>query len=336
MPDTCDINGQNGHSAGQRRLLLANPRGFCAGVERAIEAVEHALLKFGAPIYVRHAIVHNREVVERLERLGAVFVEDVDEIPVGANTFLSAHGSARSVIHDALERRLKVVDAICPLVAKVHGEVERWHRAGRHVLLIGHPGHPEISGTTGQVPDGNVSVISKPQDLADLDLSRETPIAFAIQTTFAARDAQAMIEAIRARFDDVASPGTSDICYATTNRQQAIEAIARNADLVLVIGDVTSSNARRLVEVAQSMDCVAHLVQNAGALPFPDIYSATTIGLTAAASTPETAVRGVCEELVRQGFEPEEVNGTIERVRFKSISLDAFQMPDHEPSLDRK
>ena len=218
-----------------RRVLLANPRGFCAGVERAIEAVEQALQRHGHPVYVRRAIVHNRAVVERLERQGAIFVQDIHEIPAGAIAILSAHGSARSVKLAAQNRNLRVVDAICPLVAKVHAEVESWYRAGRHVLLIGHLGHPEIVGTLGQVPAGAVSVISRPDDLAALDLAPNTAIAYAVQTTFAVRDAAAVIAAIQSRFRDVAGPRATDICYATTNRQNAIELLAVQCDLVLVV-----------------------------------------------------------------------------------------------------
>ncbi|WP_138956715.1 4-hydroxy-3-methylbut-2-enyl diphosphate reductase, partial [Sphingomonas sp. KC8] len=237
--------------AGTRRILLANPRGFCAGVRRAIDAVEQALELHGAPVYVRRAIVHNRDVVERLKQRGAVFVQEIDEMPPGAVAVLSAHGSARGVKLAAQNRGIRVLDAICPLVAKIHAEVEDWYRMGRHVLLIGHQGHPEIVGTLGQLPAGAVSVVSRPDDLAVIDIPRNIAVAYAVQTTFALRDAQEMIEAIRTRYDDVAAPRASDICYATTNRQRAIETIAGKADLVLVVGDATSSNACRLVEVAQ-------------------------------------------------------------------------------------
>ena len=277
-----------------RRVLLANPRGFCAGVDRAIKAVEQAIDTYGAPVYVRRAIVHNRGVVERLEHMGAIFVQELDTIPEGAIAILSAHGSARVVKSDAQHRGLRVIDAICPLVAKVHAEVEAWYRAGRHVLLIGHQGHPEIVGTLGQLPAGAISVISQPQDLDVLDLGRNTAVAFAVQTTFSVRDADDMIGAIRARFDDVAAPRASDICYATSNRQSAIEVIAREADVVLVIGDGMSSNARRLVEVAQGAGCpTAILVQDVTEVPWGIVSQATVIGLTAAASTPESTVRSV-------------------------------------------
>ncbi|HEX4849145.1 MAG TPA: 4-hydroxy-3-methylbut-2-enyl diphosphate reductase, partial [Novosphingobium sp.] len=295
----------------RRRVLLANPRGFCAGVERAIEAVEQALARHGAPVFVRRAIVHNREVVARLERQGAIFVQEIVEIPEGAVAILSAHGSARSVKLAAQGRSLRTVDAICPLVAKVHAEVEAWYRAGRHVLLIGHSGHPEIVGTLGQVPAGAVSVVSQPGDLDALDLPPNTAVAYAVQTTFAMRDADGMIAAIKARFGDVAGPRASDICYATTNRQQAIEGLAAKADLVLVVGDTMSSNARRLVEVALAAGApAARLVSGPDDLPRPELQGAQTVALTAAASAPESAVRAVCAVLEQQGFDLAEADGS--------------------------
>ena len=309
----------------KRRVLLANPRGFCAGVDRAIEAVEQALQRFGTPVYVRRAIVHNVAVVERLEQQGAIFVQEVDQIPAGAVTILSAHGSARSVKGAAQNRNLRVVDAVCPLVAKIHAEVESWYRAGRHVLLVGHLGHPEIVGTLGQVPAGAVSVISRSADLDVLDLAPNTAVAYAVQTTFSMRDAAAVIAAITERFSDVAGPRANNICYATTNRQQSIEVLAGQCDLVLVVGDPMSSNARRLVEVAKAAGCSdAQLVTDAATIPFEAAANAKTIGLTAAASTPESAVASVCAELAAQGFELIEVDGVTERVRFKSVSLDAL------------
>ena len=318
-----------------RRVLLANPRGFCAGVERAIEAVEQALQRHGHPVYVRRAIVHNRAVVERLERQGAIFVQDIHEIPVGAIAILSAHGSARSVKLAAQNRNLRVVDAICPLVAKVHAEVESWYRAGRHVLLIGHLGHPEIVGTLGQVPAGAVSVISRPDDLAALDLAPNTAIAYAVQTTFAMRDAAAVIAAIQSRFRDVAGPRATDICYATTNRQNAIELLAVQCDLVLVVGDTMSSNARRLVEVARAAGCAdTLLIADAAALPLEAIARARTIGLTAAASTPEGAVSGICAALEALGFTLIEAAGVAEQVRFKPVSLDALDAGTLSGSLE--
>lgn len=335
MPTRAPLSTANSDTTITRRVLLANPRGFCAGVQRAIDTVEQALRHYGAPVYVRRAIVHNQEVVERLERLGAVFVQEVDEIPPGAITILSAHGSARAVKLAAQDRALRVVDAICPLVAKVHAEIEGWYRAGRHVLLIGHQGHPEIVGTLGQLPAGAVSVVSHPDDLAMLDHGPNIAVAYAVQTTFSAREAEATIAAIRARFRDVAAPPANDICYATTNRQAAIEEIAREADLVLVVGDTMSSNARRLVEVALATGCpVARLIPNADALPWDLIGNAATIGLTAAASTPAQSVDAVCEALTSAGFRLQEIGGPVERVRFKPVSLDPLDLPADAGSLE--
>ena len=315
------------------RVLLANPRGFCAGVRRAIDAVESALDRHGAPVYVRRAIVHNRDVVERLERLGAVFVQDIEAIPEGSITILSAHGSSRGVRQSADARRLRVVDAICPLVAKVHAEVEAWYRAGRHVILIGHAGHPEVIGTLGQVPAGAISIVSQAGDLDGLDLPSNSAVAYAVQTTFAMRDAEALIAAVEARFADVARPRASDICYATTNRQAAIEGIAAQCDLVLVVGDEMSSNARRLVEVARAAGCrEAVLIAGAAALPLDKVLSASTIGLTAAASTPENAITRVCLTLRELGCTLIENAGSTERVRFKPVDLDALA---HQHRQDR-
>lgn len=318
-----------------RRVLLANPRGFCAGVQRAIDTVEQALSRHGAPVYVRRAIVHNRAVVERLEQLGAVFVQEIDDIPAGAVAVLSAHGSARSVKLAADARGLRMVDAICPLVAKVHAEVEGWYRAGRHVFLIGHLGHPEVVGTLGQVPSGAVSVVSRPADLDALDLPPNSAVAYAVQTTFAMRDADDMVAAIRERFRDVAAPRSSDICYATTNRQQAVEALAASCDLVLVVGDVMSSNARRLTEVAEAAG-TPHAVLIAGAddLPLDLLAGAATVGLTAAASTPASAVDAVCAALAAQGFVLEEAEGLAEQVRFKPVSLEPLHPAPESGSLE--
>ena len=321
--------------ARHRKVLLANPRGFCAGVQRAIDVVEQALERHGAPVYVRRAIVHNRSVVESLERQGAIFVQEVEDIPEGAIAILSAHGSSRAVKLAAQGRNLRVVDAICPLVAKVHAEIEAWYRAGRHVLLIGHIGHPEIVGTLGQVPAGAASVVSRPQDLDALDLPPNTAIAYAVQTTFAAREAAETIAEIERRFADVAGPRSSDICYATTNRQNAIEAIAPHCDLVLVVGDTMSSNARRLVEVAQAAGCAdARLIANADALPLETVEAAQTIGLTAAASTPESLISGVCAALTALGFEIIEAEGEQEQVRFKPVALDALEPAGLAGSLE--
>lgn len=322
MPANQSVFAPPRHVNAPRRVLLANPRGFCAGVERAINTVEATLAQHGAPVFVRRAIVHNAEVVARLERRGAVFVQEITEIPPGSVTILSAHGSAKSVQADARRRQLRVVDAVCPLVAKVHAEVIAAHRAGRHILLIGHPGHPEIVGTLGQLPAGAATVITRPDALELPELARETPVAYAVQTTFAASDANRLIAAINARFTDVRGPRSSDICYATTNRQRAIEAIARHSDLVLVVGDLMSSNAQRLVEVgAAAGSCPAVLVAQVADLPLDLVDRAQTIGLTAAASAPESAVLRVCHALADRGFVLIESEGLREAVRFKPVEL---------------
>lgn len=337
MMETLVGRGKARDSRDIRRVLLANPRGFCAGVRRAIGAVEEALERNGAPVYVRRAIVHNAAVVERLENKGAIFVQDIEDVPEGAVAILSAHGSARSVKTAAKERRLRVVDAICPLVGKVHSEVENWYRAGRHVLLIGHQGHPEVVGTIGQLPAGAISVLARPEDLDTLALAPNTAVAFAVQTTFSIRDAEMTIAAIKARFRDVAGPRASDICYATANRQRAIEAIAREADLVLVIGDTMSSNAHRLVEVSMAAGCSdARLIPGACAVPFDAVEQAKTIGLTAAASTPENLVREVCDALTEQGFVVTEADGMSEQVQFKPIALDALAAERMPESLEER
>jgi (E)-4-hydroxy-3-methyl-but-2-enyl pyrophosphate reductase len=306
-------------------VLLANPRGFCAGVERAIDAVEQALRRHGAPVFVRRAIVHNRHVIERLEQLGAVFVQEVEDIPERGLAILSAHGSASSVKAAARRRNLRIVDAICPLVAKVHAEVNHWYRSGRHILLIGHQGHPEILGTIGQVPAGAISVIATMGDLDALDLAPNSAVAYAVQTTFAMREAADLIAAITSRFADCAGPRSSDICYATTNRQDAIEKIAAEADLVLVAGDPSSSNARRLVEVARAAGCPhVYLVSDLADLPREQIAGATTIGVTAAASTPESFVSDMVAILSRENAGVVEVDGITETTRFKPVSLDGL------------
>jgi len=321
----------------QPRVLLANPRGFCAGVERAIDTVEQALARFGAPVFVRRAIVHNRVVVEHLERKGAVFVAEIDDIPEGAIAILSAHGSARSVKIAAQGRQLRFVDAICPLVAKVHAEVESWYRSGRHILLIGHPGHPEIVGTIGQVPAGAISVITTAADLDGIDLAPNSSVAYAVQTTFAARDAQGVISAIKHRFSDCAGPRSSDICYATTNRQAAVETIAPQCDIVLVAGDTASSNARRLVDVARAAGCPeVYLVSSASELPSKRLSQADTIGLTAAASAPESVIAAICAALATQNRVLLEMTGAKETMRFKPVSLEALERPAQPGSLEER
>jgi len=319
-----DEAGRSGERDGTvgKRLILANPRGFCAGVERAIAAVERAIEEYGPPVYVRRHIVHNQAVVDRLSARGAVFVMELSEIPEGAVTILSAHGVSQAVLREARERRLRTLDTTCPLVAKVHGEVVDHYHAGRHVLLIGHQGHPEIVGTLGQVPRGAASVVGSVEDLEGLSLAPNTAVAYAVQTTFSVQDSAEIVAAIAARFADVAAPRSSDICYATTNRQSAVEKIAARADRVIVVGDRLSSNAKRLTEVARSAGCAdVALVEDAAALDPGWLGEARTVGLTAAASTPAEAVESVCRRLEALGFVAEEHAGKRETAEFKPVPM---------------
>ncbi|MBT2244981.1 4-hydroxy-3-methylbut-2-enyl diphosphate reductase [Sphingobium sp. BHU LFT2] len=317
-------------SVGGKSVLLANPRGFCAGVRRAIRAVEDALEAYGAPVYVRRAIVHNRRVVESLEQRGAVFVQEVSEIPEGAVTILSAHGSAAIVKSEAQQANLRVVDAICPLVAKVHSEVVQWHLQGRRVILIGHVDHPEIIGTIGQIPRREIFVVGNVADVDALQLAALTPVAYAVQTTFSVGEAATVIEAIKARFSDCVGPRSSDICYATTNRQTAVAAIAAQCDVMLIVGDTTSSNARRLVETAVAAGCPqAILVEGADDLPRCFPAGASVVGLSAAASAPDEVIEEVCGWLREQGFAFNEMAGAEEAMKFRPVSV---ALDDRKPS----
>jgi 4-hydroxy-3-methylbut-2-enyl diphosphate reductase len=305
------------------RVLLAAPRGFCAGVRRAIAAVEDALARHGAPVYVRRPIVHNLAVVRTLEAKGAVFVEELDAVPDGAVVVMSAHGIPADVAVEADRRGFTWFDAICPLVAKVHREVARHHRAGRHVILIGHAGHPEIVGTLGQLPEGAASVVGTAADVAALALLPDRPVAYAVQTTYSVDESAGVIAAIETRFADVAAPAGSDICYATTNRQAAIRAIAAEADAVIVVGARFSSNACRLAEVARAAGCGrVQLVADADEIDFAAFDGARTLGLTAAASTPEATVEDVLDALAsRFVVSAEEVAHTVESVAFRPVRI---------------
>ncbi|HEX9955575.1 MAG TPA: 4-hydroxy-3-methylbut-2-enyl diphosphate reductase [Allosphingosinicella sp.] len=279
-------------------VLLAAPRGFCAGVRRAIEAVEDALRVHGAPVYVRRAIVHNLTVVRALEAKGAVFVQELKEVPEGATVVLSAHGVPRAVLAEAEERGLRTVDAVCPLVAKVHREVVRHHRGGRRVVLIGHAGHPEIVGTLGQVPEGSALVVETEADVAALPIERASPVAYAVQTTFSVDEAASVVVALRDRFADLAAPPASDICYATSNRQAALKAIVREVDAVIVVGEHFSSNACRLAELARASGCPSvQLVAGADDIDWALLRDRRRLGITAAASTPESSVSGILAAL---------------------------------------
>ena len=278
-------------------LLIAAPRGFCAGVDRAIEIVERALDKYGAPVYVRHEIVHNRYVVDALGEKGAVFVEELDEVPDGAPVVFSAHGVPKSVPAEADRREMLYVDATCPLVSKVHRQAERQIEKDRHIIFIGHEGHPEVIGTMGQVEEGQMTLVETVDDVAKLDLPAGTPLAYLTQTTLSVDDTADVIAALERRFPDISGPKAEDICYATSNRQAAVKKIAPGSDLVLVIGAPNSSNSLRLVEVAERLGTDAHLIQRASDIDPNWLEGVGTLGLTAGASAPELLVREVVEKL---------------------------------------
>jgi 4-hydroxy-3-methylbut-2-en-1-yl diphosphate reductase len=300
-----------------RRVLLAAPRSFCAGVDRAIEIVERLLMQHGPPIYVRHHIVHNDHVVRRLEGLGAVFVDSEDEVPPGEICVLSAHGVAPAVRENCERRGLRVVDAVCPLVSKVHAEARRYADSGQLVALVGHADHVEVIGTRGERPDATV-VIESPDDARRLE-SEGKPVAVITQTTLSLDDVRATVDALQDRFGDLRRPAADDICYATQNRQDAVkEMAAQGATLILVIGSETSSNAQRLVEVARNAGATAHLIDGESPLDEAVLDDHKTIGLTAGASTPEELVRGTLARLAVHGWdELEEVTVAREDVHFR-------------------
>ncbi len=300
-------------------LLLAAPRGFCAGVDRAIQIVEDALGKWGAPVYVRHEIVHNQHVVSRLEAKGAVFVDELDDCPPDRPVIFSAHGVPKSVPEDAERRQMLYVDATCPLVSKVHVEAERHFREGRHILLIGHAGHPEVIGTMGQVPDGAITLIETEADARNFETDTPDVLAFVTQTTLSVDDTAAIVDILRARFPAIGTPHKEDICYATTNRQEAVKAMGEAADLVLVIGAETSSNSKRLVEVALRAGARdARLVASAEEIDWAWFNGVATLGLTAGASAPEDLVEGVIAACrARFDVTVEEVRTAREDVVFK-------------------
>ena len=279
------------------RILLANPRGFCAGVDRAIKIVELAIKKFGAPVYVRHEIVHNRYVVEGLEAIGAVFIDELEEVPDNVPVVFSAHGVPKSVPAEAERRKLVYVDATCPLVSKVHRQVERHKAGGRHIVMIGHEGHPEVIGTMGQVEEGSMTLVETVDDLDTLAFDVETELSYVTQTTLSVDDTADIVAGLEAKFPALKSPKKEDICYATTNRQIAVKEIARRADRVVVIGAPNSSNSRRLVEVAEKSGSRARLVQRATDLDFDWLAGARTVGISAGASAPEVLVSEVIDAL---------------------------------------
>ncbi|MEO1089891.1 MAG: 4-hydroxy-3-methylbut-2-enyl diphosphate reductase [Pseudomonadota bacterium] len=300
-------------------ILLAGPRGFCAGVDRAIEIVERALVGHGAPVYVRHEIVHNRHVVDGLRAKGAVFVEELDEVPDDALVVFSAHGVPKRVPAEAKRRRLLFADATCPLVSKVHREVERHHAAGRTVLLVGHAGHPEVEGTMGQVADGGVILVETLEDAENVQVPNGTKLAYATQTTLSISDTAEIVRRLQERFPGIDGPRSEDICYATTNRQRAVEHIAERCDAALVVGATNSSNSKRLVEVVMRAGCPkAWLIENADRIDWSWLDGVRTLGLTAGASAPEVLVQEVvaaCAE--RFEVEAQEVEVAKENVTFR-------------------
>jgi len=278
-------------------VLIAAPRGFCAGVDRAIEIVERAIERYGAPVYVRHEIVHNRYVVDSLKAKGAVFVEELDQVPEGVPVVFSAHGVPKAVPAEAERREMTYLDATCPLVSKVHRQAERQIEAGRHIVFIGHRGHPEAVGTYGQVPEGNMTVIETVADVAELDFSPDAPLAFLTQTTLSVDDTAQIVAALRVRYPHIVGPKAEDICYATSNRQAAVKQVAGDSDLVLVIGAPNSSNSLRLVEVAERCGTAAKLIQRASEIDPAWLDGVSTVAVTAGASAPEKLVREVVERL---------------------------------------
>ena len=302
-------------------IILANPRGFCAGVDRAVLIVERALERFGAPVYVRHEIVHNKRVVDSLRQRGAIFVDELDDVPDDKPVIFSAHGVPKSVPQAAEARQMNWLDATCPLVSKVHIETERHHAAGRHILLIGHAGHPEVVGTMGQVPDGAMTLIETEADARNITLpdGAENALAYATQTTLSVADTAGIIAVLTERFPDIAAPHKEDICYATTNRQQAVQMLSAEVEHVLVIGAPNSSNSQRLVEVARQAGCPqASLIGGAEDIDWAAMQNATKIGLTAGASAPEE----ITDEVIaafrdRFAVNVSQLDGIEENVHFK-------------------
>ncbi|MDX5446517.1 MAG: 4-hydroxy-3-methylbut-2-enyl diphosphate reductase [Zoogloeaceae bacterium] len=299
-----------------REILLASPRGFCAGVERAIEIVERALVQFGAPIYVRHEVVHNKVVVDDLRAKGAIFVEELDEVPAGNTVIFSAHGVSQAVRDEAGRRGLKVFDATCPLVTKVHNEVMRMHGLGREIIMIGHRGHPEVEGTMGQI-DGGIHLVESASDVARLEVADPERLSFVTQTTLSMDDAASIVDALRARFPSIQGPRKDDICYATQNRQDAVKFMTPQVDAVLVVGSPNSSNSNRLREVAALRGVPAWLVENAEAIDPAWLEGKRRIGITAGASAPEVLVKSVIERVrALGGATVRTLDGVQEKVVF--------------------
>lgn len=299
------------------KIILARPRGFCAGVDRAIEIVERALSIYGAPVYVRHEIVHNRWVVENLKSKGVVFVNDISEIPNGAITIFSAHGISEQVENSAHERGLPIIDATCPLVTKVHKEAQRYESEGRQIILIGHAGHPEVEGTSGRVKCG-VILVQRVDDVAMLQVKNPSMLAYVTQTTLSVDDTREIISALKNRFPEIAGPDLRDICYATQNRQNAVRDLAKQVDLLLVVGSANSSNSNRLRDIAAEFSIPAYLINDASNLNSDWFVNVKTVGITAGASAPEHLVQGVISSLGKiKNITIEEIDGIKENTRFK-------------------
>jgi 4-hydroxy-3-methylbut-2-enyl diphosphate reductase len=300
------------------QVILAQPRGFCAGVVRAIEIVERALRRYGPPVYVRHEIVHNRHVVDALRRKGAIFVEELAEVPAGAVTIFSAHGVPRSVQCEAEGRGLHIIDATCPLVSKVHSQGNRYAAQGREVLLIGHAGHPEVEGTTGRV-DGKLHLVESEEDVLGLDIHPDTPVAYITQTTLSVDDTKGIIAALAARFNDLQGPETRDICYATQNRQRGVRDLCSMVDVLLVVGARNSSNSNRLREIGESTGTPSYLVGDSRDVAPEWLAGARAIGITAGASAPEALVSDVIDALAERcgQLEVSTMIGRVENIQFK-------------------
>ena len=299
------------------RVVLAQPRGFCAGVVRAIDIVERALEKYGSPVYVRHEIVHNRHVVEKLKGKGAIFVEELDEVPQGARTVFSAHGVPLSVVEQAKTRGLPVLDATCPLVSKVHMQGKRYASRGRTLILIGHAGHPEVEGTMGQV-GAPVHLVSTEADVDQLDIPRDTPTAYVTQTTLSVDDTKGVIAALKKRFTDITGPDTSDICYATQHRQSAVRDLCKVSDVILVVGAANSSNSNRLREIGVEEGLPSYLIADGDELDPKWVEGVATVGLTAGASAPEELIQSVISALRRLGdVEVSTMDGIVENIEFR-------------------
>jgi 4-hydroxy-3-methylbut-2-en-1-yl diphosphate reductase len=299
-------------------VLLASPRGFCAGVERAIQIVERAIGKYGAPVYVRHEIVHNRHVVERLKALGAIFVEELEECPPDRPVVFSAHGVPKTVPAEAQARKMLYLDATCPLVSKVHVEAGRHFEQGREIVLIGHAGHPEVVGTLGQLPEGAVALIETVAQARTFVPRDPANVAFITQTTLSVDDTAEIVAALKARFPEIAAPHKEDICYATTNRQEAVKTIAARSDVLLVLGSGNSSNSVRLAEVGRKSGAKAYLIDDVGSLDLAWLKGVATVGVTAGASAPEVLVQGVIDRLAEVfDVSIEEIDATRETVSFK-------------------